>query len=167
MKFNLSYSIVCLLFLSQNTVAQHCPFDGAHIVLIKITDKEHKTDFMLQEINNPMADSCSYAKGLLSLAFKPIDSLYAKNHWFEEYEERYKMQKISTKGAFYVKLGQATRTCMIKEGNNYRYIKRQFIITFKNKMTDTIEQMEIPNDKIFVMCTSAGSWDRFEAIEIK
>ena len=166
MKIEILFIIVLSLFFDKKTQAQHCPFDGASIVLIKVSNETDKMDFVLKEVNNPKADSCTYAEGLLEIAFQPIDSFYAENHWIETYEKRYKMQKIASKGSFYVKLNQATADCMLKNGNNYTYLKRHFIITFKNKKTDKIEQIEVSDSKIFKMCTASGSWDRFEAITI-
>lgn len=148
-------------------LAQHCPFDGASIVILNVLDKKNKTDFVLKEVDNPQADSCTYAEGLLQKSFQPIDSFYAENHWIKTYEKRYKMQKISSKGNLYVKLTQATADCMIKNGNNYDYIKRQFVITFKDKKTGETEQIDVPENRIFKMCTSAGSWDRIEAITVE
>jgi hypothetical protein len=156
-----------MLLFSEKIQAQHCPFDGTSIVLIKVPNKTGKTDFILKEVNNPKADSCTYAAGLLEEMFQPIDSFYAENQWIRTYEKRYKMQKIKSKGNLYVKLNQATADCMIKNGNNYTYIKRHFIITFKNKKTNKIEQMDVPESKVFKMCTTSGSWDRFEAIKIE
>jgi hypothetical protein len=107
------------LFFKQSIKAQHCPFDGTSIVILKVFNKKDKVDFTLIEVDNPKADSCTYAEGLLEIPFQPIDSFYAKNHWVKTYEKRYKMQKIKSKGGFYVKLNQATADCMIKNGNNY------------------------------------------------
>ncbi len=155
------------LFWAFLTQAQHCPFDGTSIILIKVSNETDLTDFILKEVNNPKSDSCTYAEGLLQKSFQPIDSFYAHNQWIKTYEERYKMQKIASKGNLYVKLNQATADCMIKNGNNYTYIKRHFVITFKDKKTGETEQIDVPETKIFKMCTTSGSWDRFEAIEIK
>jgi hypothetical protein len=166
MKIKAIFFIILSLYFSKKTIGQHCPFDGASIVLIKVMSKTNKTDFMLKEVNNPNADSCTYAEGLLDMKFQPIDSFYTKNHWIETYEKRYKMQKLSTKGDLYIKLNQATADCMIKNGNDYTYIKRHFIIRFKNKKTGEVGQIEVPESKIFKMCTASGSWDRFEAIII-
>jgi hypothetical protein len=55
--------------------AQHCPFDGTSIVLIKVLDMENKTDFMLKEVNNPKADSCTYAEGLLDISFQLFNKI--------------------------------------------------------------------------------------------
>ncbi len=167
MKFKLLFFIVLMLFFSKKIQAQHCPFDGTSIVLIKVSNETSKTDFVLKEVNNPKADSCTYAEGLLKKSFQPIDSFYAENQWINTYEKRYEMQKIKSKGGFYVKLNQATADCMLKNGNNYTYIKRHFIITFKNKKTNKIERIDVPDSKIYRMCTASGSWDRFEAIEIQ
>ena len=166
MKIKILVIVVLSLFFFKKMEAQHCPFDGTSIVLIKVLDMENKTDFMLKEVNNPKADSCTYAEGLLDISFQPIDSFYAKNHWVKDYEKRYKMKKIASKGDLYVKLNQATADCMIKKGNDYTYIKRHFVISFKNKKTGEVEQMDVPETKIFKMCTASGSWDRFEAITI-
>lgn len=167
MKSKFKFFIVLMLFFYQKMQAQHCPFDGTSIVLIKVSNKTDKTDFMLKEVNNPRADSCTFEKGLLEMSFQPIDSFYAENQWIRTYEKRYKMPKIASKGSLYVKLNQATANCMIENDNNYIYVKRHFIITFKDKKTNRIAQIDVPEAKVFKMCTASGSWDRIEAIEIE
>ena len=167
MKYIYVLLVIMASLFSIKSQAQHCPFDGTSIVLIKVSNETDKTDFILKEVNNPKADSCTYAEGLLQKSFQPIDSFYANNQWIKTYEKRYEMQKIASKGNLYVKLTQATADCMIKNGNNYTYLKRHFIITFKDKKTNKIEQMDVPETKIFKMCTASGSWDRFEAIKIE
>jgi hypothetical protein len=157
----------CSLFLVLKIQAQHCPFDGSSIVIIKVLNKKNTTDFILKEVDNPRADSCTYAEGLVEIPFKSMDSLYAENHWVKHYEKRYKMQRIKSKGNLYVKLGMASSDCMLKYGNNFRYVKRQFVLTYREKKTGKTQQIKIPESKIFKMCTTAGSWSRFEPIEIK
>ncbi len=147
--------------------AQHCPFDGTSIVILKVNNKANKTDFVLKEVNYPKADSCRYAEGLLTLKFQPFDSLYADNNWVETYEKRGKKAKLSSKGDFYVTLGQASTDCMLPRNNEYEYIARQFVIIYKDVKTGKMKQIKVPKSKIFSMCTSAGSWERIEAIGVK
>ena len=69
MKGNILLVIGLILFGSTNCLAQHCPFDGTSIIMVKITGnntlQKNKYEFTLQEIENPTADTCKYAKGLL------------------------------------------------------------------------------------------------------
>jgi hypothetical protein len=157
-------TITC--FLTLKTQAQHCPFDGASIVIIKVKNKSGIKEIKLKEVDNPKADSCSYAEGLLTYPFQPFDSLHEENSWVKTYEKRYKMGRINKKGDLYVKLNMSETRCMIKDGNDYRYINRHFVISYKNANGE-LEQIDVPESKIFVMCTSAGSWERFEAIVVE
>jgi len=75
----------CFIFLfaamlSINLNAQHCPYDGTYLLAIKIVDKHGKmltdinTVFYLLEVDNPMADSCTSAAGLVIKQFLTSDA---------------------------------------------------------------------------------------------
>jgi hypothetical protein len=154
------------ILLTLSLKAQHCPFDGSNLILIKVKNKADTTRFTLKEIDNPKADSCRYAEGLLSMEFKNVDSFYTTNHWIKDWETQIEATPVSELGHFYVRLNQATHDCMIPVGNNYRYIKRQFVIEYFNTKNQKLEQMEVPEKSIYNLCKSAKNWGKFKAIEI-
>jgi hypothetical protein len=159
--------ITTFLFSIKNH-AQHCPFDGTSIILIKIKGKkEGISNLILQEKKNPKADSCSFATGLISRIFQPIDSLYADNHWVKNYELKYKTSPMSSKGDYYVTLNMANVDCMIPKGNEYTYLKRHFVVTYQDKKTGKIVELDVPDKKIYSLCSSYGSWERIKGIVIK
>ena len=159
--------LLVALFFSTKSQAQHCPFDGTSIIMLKIKEGKVISNITLREKENPKADSCRFAQGLLTCVFQPIDTLYADNHWVKDREIRYQVSPLSKKGDYYVTLNMAQVDCMIAKGNEYTYLKRHFIITFKDKKTGETEQIDVPETKIFKMCTASGSWDKFEAIKIE
>ncbi len=68
------YFILLLATLLSLTLhAQHCPYDGSNIVIVKLVDAKGNTvntknySAWLKEVDNPLADSCTYATGLLKL----------------------------------------------------------------------------------------------------
>lgn len=166
MKKIIFVSIIVSYFFTSKTQAQHCPFDGTSIVILKVKNGQNKTDFKLVEINNPKADSCSYGKGLLVLPFQPIDSFYSDNDWVQAYEERYKMAQLSSKGQFYVSFSMAMVDCMLARDNDFEYLKRQFILTFKDLKTGKLGQIKVSKKSIYSLCISYGSWDRIKPILI-
>ena len=70
----------CFIFLFtvmmyNNLYAQHCPYDGTHLIAIKVVDKKGNmlenvnNFFYLMEVDNSMADSCTSAAGLVKNSF--------------------------------------------------------------------------------------------------
>ncbi len=52
-------------------------------------------------------------------------------------------------------------TCMIKDGNDYKYHKRKFVIFVDNK-TFKVEQKDI-----YSLCVGQGKWSRIKPIELE
>ena len=163
---------ILLLFvqmtLFQAIAAQHCPFDGKSIVFVKVEgSRKCISNLRLEEIDNPVADSCKYEPGLLTMYFSPIDSIYDENSWIKDYEKRQKKTKLKKKGHFFVSFGMAASSCMLTKNNQYVYQKRKFCIKYESKLDGRTHTATLDNNMIFSMCTSAGSWQRFEAVKIK
>ena len=66
---------IAVLLFTTRLAAQHCPFDGGHIVVIKLTDANGNvittadSTLFLTETPNPLSDSCTYAEGQLNRPF--------------------------------------------------------------------------------------------------
>jgi hypothetical protein len=136
--------------------------------LLKIKGKSNEiTNIMLREKKNPKADSCSFANGLIRMVFQPIDSLYADNHWVKDYQLKYNVSPMTAKGDYYVTLNMARVDCMIPKGNEYTYLKRHFVVSYQDKKTGKIVEIDVPDKKIYSLCSSYGSWERIKGISIK
>lgn len=167
--------LFCLLsFFSLETSAQHCPFDGGHLVVVHLTDAKGKpvldvsNNLNLVEIDNPVANTCTYAEGLLAKKFLPTkETLQTKyeRYWTNWIEPEYKNWTLYNTGYYAVGLNMAEETCMIKKDGDFSYKKRQFEIHYKN---DGVNQtIKVDKDKIYSLCTGGGSWKRIVPIEIK
>lgn len=163
-------ALICLKPLS----AQHCPFDGGSIVVIKLTDSlghpitSLKKPLLLTETANPLADSCTYAAGQLSILFgSPLEKLVKKypGSW-EDRATRYLDEcSFNQPGYFVVVLIQAQTSCMIERNNQFNYIKRKFEIRQNSPEGNTLLSA-VPDDRIYSLCTSGGSWTRIKSIDI-
>ena len=154
--------------------AQHCPFDGATMIVIHLTDKKGNSlasgepVVSLQEIENPLADSCMYAKGLLSIPFEKAEKALIKkynNSWESWAVERSKGCRFLEPGYYVVVLSTAQVDCMKKEQNDYIYSKRHFVLSWRNK--GELGSVPLPPGKLYGLCTNGGSWKRIEAIDIQ
>lgn len=167
--------LLLILFINPiRGLAQHCPFDGSAIVVIKLTDADGKpvTDLSsrpcLIETDNPFADSCKYAKGLLSL---PFDS--PQKNLVEKYEGSWKYRAslylkncvFNQPGFYVVVLNQAQKQCMLERGNDYKYGRRSFEIRLTSERGN-IPAVQVPEESIYSLCTGSGSWTRIQPIEI-
>jgi len=168
MNKTLSFLLIAFLFACKVN-AQHCPFDGSSMIVIKLMDKKGKVisslkePVILAEINNPKADSCSYAKGLLSIPFENLNKALINKYDWASWAKKYSANCSFMKpGHFAVVLGQAQETCMLENGNDYQ--KRTFEIRVKRGDKTTI--VNLPEEKVYHLCTDAGPWTRIKPIEI-
>ena len=174
MKKIITVFIAALLFATQLS-AQHCPFDGGHIVVIKLTDAHGNvitlpdSTLFLTEIPNPLADSCTYAEGQLNRPFdRPEKNLVKKYQGSWEYRAALYLEDCVFKepGYFVVVLNQAQRRCIVERNNEFTYLDRHFEIRQQTK-SGTKLLATVPMDKIYPLCTANGKWSRIKAIEIQ
>jgi hypothetical protein len=120
-----SVAIALLLILTaSDATAQHCPFDGGHMIVVQLTDADDKplfgsaADLTLREIENPEADSCSFTKGMISRAFlPPVDAFMQRyqRHGSENFRNYCDDCAFNADGFYAVIIGQSERSCMIKK----------------------------------------------------
>lgn len=161
--------LICFLIVfTGNLMAQHCPFDGGHLVAVHLTDKNGKPvstkNLTLVEVNNPVAESCTYAEGLLQKSFLPtketLQTKY-KDYWKNWLESQYKNWILFNPGYYAVGLNMSENSCMIKKDNDFTYQKRQFEIHYSD------QKIQVPALKVYSLCTGGGNWTRIVPIEIK
>ena len=167
----ISLFIFIILLSTCKAIAQHCPFDGSSMIVIKLIDKKGKPisslkdTIILAEIHNPKADSCSYAKGLLSIPFEDLNNALINKYdnawvsWAKKYSANCSFMKA---GHFAVVLNQAQESCMIENG--YSYQKRIFEIRIK--IGDKTTVVNVPEEEIYHLCTNNGPWTRIKPIEV-
>lgn len=168
------FAALLFLICIKQSAAQHCPFDGSSIVVIKLTDSSGNpitkpgSAIFLTEKPNTLADSCTYATGQLNLAFgNPENNLIKKYEGtWEERASLYLTEcSFNQPGYYVVVLNQAQRSCMVERNNQFSYIKRQFEIRQK-KADGNVMLTDVPADHIYSLCTSSGSWTRIKPIDI-
>ncbi len=163
--------------------AQHCPYDGTHLIAIKVVDKKDKmltvvnTVFYLQEVDNPMADSCPYAKGLIKKRFLNSDafvvecnSKFNRSGHNNELNNRLKNCGIFTNANMMLSINQAENTCMLIGKSetvytNYIYQQRKFVIAYTINGKEFREPL--PPDFIYSLCTANMELKNFKTITIK
>lgn len=176
MKNIIKLAIFTLIFAfsASVTFAQHCPFDGGHMIAVHLMDTDGKPvtniskNLILVEINNPVADSCSYAEGILEKDFTPtrqeLETRY-ESYWKRWIEPDYLDWNLLNDGYYVVILNQAEESCMIKKGNDFKYRTREFEIKLEGIGLPQI--IKVKEENIYGLCTSGGSWTRIKPIEIK
>jgi hypothetical protein len=171
------------LVLSFQLYAQHCPYDGSHLIALKVVNQNgqlvaaSKTSLYLKEINNPDADSCTSSAGLIKKQFLST-KLYTANS-----EKKYKgtsygtklIQRLTAAGVFdsanmVLTLNQAEHTCTLIGKSetvytNYIYKDRNFVISFFKNEQEI--QVPVPHDAIRSLCTATKGLQNFKAIVIQ
>ena len=167
------FAIIC--FFGNAISAQHCPFDGSAMIVIKVSDKngkpitDLKSGIVLYEIDNSRADSCTYAQGRLSVLFRePKESLIEKyNNTWKSWATRYSGDcSFMEPGHYAVVLNQAQAHCMLKNETWFTYVERSFEIRLQK--ADSMKPLvSVSRENIYSLCTSAGKWSRIAALEIR
>lgn len=166
---------ISLLFaFSIQTLAQHCPFDGGSLVVVHLTDEQGKiispdsVNLTLVEVDNPQADSCTYAEGLLKKPFLPNkENLQTrfKDFWDYWIEPHTKDWILLNAGYYSTSLNMSETSCMIRKDRDFSYKKRKFEIHYQdNGVNKTIK---VDEKSIYPLCTNAGKWTRIIPIEIE
>lgn len=171
------------LLYSAIILAQHCPFDGYHLIAVKVVDQkgklitDFKTTFYLVEVDNPMADSCTSAAGLIRKPLIPKDTFIAAcNSQFDRNGYNRKLYDRLTKAGVFananmiVNLNQAENTCTLIGKSetvytNYIYRQRKFVIVYSINNKEI--RQDIPDDVIYSLCTAAKEIDHFKPVIIK
>lgn len=176
MKRTIKLTVFTLIFTFSVSLAfaQHCQFDGGNMIAVHLTDAEGKPitniskNLTLVEINNPVADSCSYAKGILEKDFLPTEQelhTHYENYWQNWIKPDYRDWILLGDGYYAVILNQAEKSCMIKKGNDFKYRTREFEI--KLEEIGLPQTIKVKKENIYSLCTGGGSWTRIKPFEIK
>jgi hypothetical protein len=174
---------IFLLAFSKTALAQHCPFDGYHLIAVKVVDQQgkmitgFKTAFYLVEVDNPMADSCTSAAGLITKQLIPKDTfIAASNARFERNGYNRQLYNRLTKAGVFananmlVNLNQAENTCTLIGKSetvytNYIYRQRKFAIVYT--INNEEKQQSVPDELIYPLCTAAKEIEKFNPVIIK
>jgi hypothetical protein len=177
------FIFLCSVMLSLHLNAQHCPYDGSHLVAIKVVDKHGKmltnvnTVFYLQETDNPLADSCTSAAGLVKKQFLNSDAFMAemdrrfnRNGYNKGLNNRLKQAGVFTRANMMLPLNQAENTCMLTGKSetvytNYIYRQRKFVIAYTVNGKD-IHHI-LPDGFISSLCTSNTDLKNFKTVTIR
>ncbi len=178
----------CFIFLftvmlCANLHAQHCPYDGTHLVAIKVVDKKGNmltdvnTFFYLMEVDNLMADSCTSAAGLVKKQFLNSDAFYAemdrkfnRNGYNKGLNNRLKDAGVFANANMMLTLNQAENTCTLIGKSetvytNYIYRQRKFVIAYTLNGKET--RHLLPAGFISVLCTNNKDLKNFKTVTIR
>jgi hypothetical protein len=175
---NLIFLLVC-----KNLPAQHCPFDGTHLIAIKVVDKKGKmitnfeAPFYLVEVDKLLADSCTSAAGLIKKQFLKKDTFIAecnerfnRNGYNKQLNNRLTKAGVFLKANIMLTINQAENTCTLIGKSetvytNYIYRQRKFVIAY------TINGKEmhqpLPDELIYSLCTNTKAIEKFKPLIIK
>lgn len=163
--------------------AQHCPFDGAHLIAIKVVDKQGRmmqhfnSPLYLVEVDNPMADSCEQAAGLLKKQLQNTEAFiadcnerYGRNGYNKQLKDRLTKAGVFANANMMIILNQAENTCTLVGPSetvytNYIYRQRKFVIAYT--LNGKAMQQAVPANHIYPLCTNNKDLGTFSAITIR
>lgn len=173
----------CLLFLFAfillNAVfasAQHCPFDGRHLIVVELTNANGQLvtaapagKLQLGEINQPVTAACTYAEGILNKPFEsPLEIFKSFNYYKPSMltDDFCKGCTFLKPGYYAVNLNQAEETCMIKKAtNDFDYRKREYEVRYSG--SNFSRNVIVPKDRIYELCTARGKWSRIIPVKLQ
>jgi hypothetical protein len=171
------FILLFTVMLSVGLCAQHCPYDGATMIAVKLLDEKgqmlntSKDTIYLMEIDNPEAGSCSYAEGLLKKPLLTTTEFFIKGNekygpnFGETLKKRLKAMGVIDKVNLLVGLNQAERDCMIKKDKDFEYRRRKFVIIYNagNKKIS----IPVPPEAIRSLCMDSKDFIDFKPLVIK
>ena len=179
-----SFLLICGCLLYCMVIkAQHCPFDGYHLIAIRVVNEQgnmithFNTPFYLVEVDNPMADSCTSAAGLIKKQLIIKDTFIAANNerfgrngYNTQLNNRLTKAGVFANANMMVSLNQAENTCTLIGKSetvytNYIYRQRKFVIVY------TVDGKEVrqalPTEFIYALCTANKELKNFKTITIQ
>jgi hypothetical protein len=177
------FLLLLVLHLSIGMLAQHCPFDGTNLIAVKVVDKQGKmitnfnTPFYLLEVDNPMADSCTYAAGLIKKQLlnkktfiAACNEKFGRNGYDTELKNRLTSAGVFANANMMVSINQGENTCMLIGKSetvyaNYIYRQRKFAIAYTINGKEFREPL--PPEFIYALCTNNKDLKNFKTITIK
>jgi hypothetical protein len=162
------------IFFSLASNAQHCPFDGSYTIAIHIKSQgilESLPTFYLVEQEESLQDSCRFNSRIDSIRFLTEDEVRRRLEADpQSTRSRYLPEWLSRdfnflKGNQVVLLSMSQKDCMVPMGNNYQFIPRVFVVRFT--VNGLAKELPVPQESVYSLCGSAGSWKRIRPIEIK
>ncbi len=169
--------------LCKYSFAQHCPYDGSHLIAIKLVDKNGKmikstnSTFYLQEVDNKLADSCTSAAGLIKKQLlttknfiKYCNEKWDRNGYNKELIDRLTKANVFTTSNMFVNINQGEHICTLIGKSetvytNYIYLKRKFVINYTvNKKNISVK---VPAAAIYSLCTRSKNLQNFKPVIIK
>lgn len=174
--------ILLALAMCNSSIAQHCPYDGSHLIAFKIVDKNGKlikttsTKFYLQEIDNDLADSCTSAAGIIKKQLltteeyvKDCKQRWDRNGYSKALLDRLTKANVFKNSNMFVYLNQSEHTCTLIGKSetvytNYIYAKRKFEITYT--VNKKVRKIKVPATAVFSLCTGSNDLENFKTITL-
>ena len=176
--------ILAFILLTGNSImAQHCPFDGTHLVAIKVIDSNGKmitnstTAFYLLEVDNTMADSCTSFPGIVkkqllnnNAFINKIDTVFKTNSYSKKLKTRLTKEGVFANANRMVTINQSENTCMLIGKSetvytNYIYQQRKFVIVYLQNNKEI--RQPVPSDFIYSLCEASKDIEKFKPVVIK
>ncbi len=172
-----------ILLTGKSIIAQHCPFDGTHLVAIKVIDDKgnmvtnNESIFYLLEVDNIMADSCTSFPGIVkkqllnSNAFiNKIDTVFKTNSYSKKLKTRLAKEGVFANANKMVTINQAENTCTLIGKSetvytNYIYQQRKFVIVYMQNNKEI--RQPVPADFIYSLCEASKEIENFKPVVIK
>lgn len=183
MKITMIKYLVSFLFLlmfvllnAGSASAQHCPFDGRHLIVVELTNANGQPVtasptgmLQLREINQPAPAACTYAEGILNKSFQsPLEIFNSFNYYKPSAltDDFCKGCTFLKPGYYAVGLNQAEETCLIKKAtNDFDYRKREYEVRYSDN--NFSKNVIVPKDRIYELCTARGKWSRIIPVKLQ
>lgn len=167
----MKFTFLLVLLIPFFAFAQHCPFDGTMILVVKASKPLKSQEYItIEETTTYPLNICSYGNNALKDTLKAhySDIFVDNRRWY--FEKYLKMGKNDfTKGNYLLAKTYTQIQCVEikKDEKNYEYpeIHERSFILKRIKKGKVVKEKAISSKNFYKLCTSAGSWDRIIASE--
>ncbi len=170
------YTLCLALLFALAASAQHCPYDGGSLIAVKLVNAKGAMlnpfayTAYLEEVDNPVADSCTYAEGMLKLKLLDKKGFYVscEDHYHsysEKLKKRLQQKGVTDNANLFVIINQPQTSCMLKSGNDFDYRTRKFVVKVTHKgKTVTVP---VPKNEVRSLCTGNAGLDDFKGVTVQ
>jgi hypothetical protein len=170
------YTLCLALLLTLAATAQHCPYDGGSLIAVKLVNAKGAMlnpsayTAYLEEVDNPVADSCTYAEGMLKLKLLDKKAFYVScedhyHNYSEALKKRLQQKGVTGNANLFVIINQAETECMLKNNNDFDYRTRKFVVRVEHN--GEWVTVPVPGSGVRSLCTNnSKGFEHFEAVVV-
>ncbi len=161
--------IIILFFIYITSAnAQHCKFDGQHVIVIKLVTAKGKPrppngfHFYIRNPVNEIVDTLNICTDYTTKGFEPANTLLLEtvdSAWNIAAKKYTKLPLFKMKAVYAIILSDAELKCL-------KDVNEKIVVTCRYAKSSTTRRIQIPKESIYSLCSNINQWKNIKPCEI-